>query len=49
MVLTEEFKKMVRDAAKKMKGASKSAFMAQITREYFGRSARKEEGERELG
>jgi hypothetical protein len=47
MVLTKEFKEVVRDAAKKMKGAAKRAFMAQITREYLGGSPRK--GERELG
>jgi hypothetical protein len=47
MVLTKEFKEMTRDAAKKMKGAAKRAFMAQITRNYLGGSPRK--GERELG
>jgi hypothetical protein len=47
MVLTIAFKEMARDAAKKMKGAAKRAFMAQITREYLGGSPRK--GERELG
>jgi hypothetical protein len=46
-VLTKEFKEMARDVAKKMKGVAKRAFMAQITREYLGGSARK--GERELG
>jgi hypothetical protein len=38
---------MARDAAKKMKGAAKRAFMVQITQDYLGGSARK--GERELG
>jgi hypothetical protein len=47
MVLTREFKEMTRDAAKKMKGTAKKAFMAQITRDYLGGSPRK--GERELG
>jgi hypothetical protein len=47
MVLTREFKEMARDAAKKMKGAAKRAFLVQITREYRGGSPRK--GEREWG
>ncbi len=46
MLLTKEFKEMIRDAAKKMKGAAKRAFMAQITRDYLDGSPRK--GEREL-
>jgi hypothetical protein len=49
MMLIKEFKELARDAAKKMKGAAKRAFMAQITREYLGGSPRKGEGERELG
>jgi hypothetical protein len=47
MLLTKEFKEMARDAAKKMKGAAKRAFMTQITRDYLDGSPRK--GERELG
>ena len=47
MLLTKEFKEMTRCAAKKMKGAAKRAFMAQITRDYLDGSPRR--GERELG
>jgi len=47
MLLTNEFKKMARDAAKKIKGAAKRAFMAQITGDYLEGSARK--AKRELG
>ena len=47
MLLTKEFKEMVRDAARKIKGAAKRAFMAQITQDHLDGSARK--AERELG
>ncbi len=47
MLLTKEFKEVTREAVKKMKGAAKRAFMAQITRDYLNGSPRK--GERELG
>ena len=47
MLLESEFKEMARDAAKKMKGAAKRAFMAQITQDYLDGPARK--AERELG
>ena len=47
MLLKNEFKEMARDAAKKMKGAAKRAFMAQITQDCLDGSARK--AERELG
>jgi len=47
MPLTKEFKEMVREAAKKMKGSAKRAFMAEITQDHLGGSARK--AERKLG
>ncbi len=47
MRLKNEFKEMAKDAAKKMKGAAKRAFMAQITQDCLDGSARK--AERELG
>ncbi len=47
MLLKNEFKEMARDAAKKIKGAAKRAFMAQITQDCLEGSARK--AERELG
>ncbi len=43
LLLTKEIKEISRDAAKKIKGAAKRAFMAKITQDYFDGSARKVE------
>lgn len=42
-MLTEQVKKTILDAGKKLTGARKRAFMAQVTLDYFGGSARKAE------
>ena len=47
MLLKREFKEMVKDATKKIKGSAKRAFMAEITQGHLDGSARK--AERELG
>jgi hypothetical protein len=42
-MLDEKVKLTIRDAAKKLTGAKKRAFMAQVTIDYFGGSSRKAE------
>ena len=42
-MLTEKVKSTLQDAAKKLTGIKKRAFMAQVTQDYFDGSARKAE------
>ncbi len=46
-MLTEQIKLTFKDAVKKLTGAKKRAFMAQVAQDYFNKSPRKTE--RELG